>query len=103
MSKFEENDLPRLHIIQQLQRAKLSLFGGSEIKFRDGSTRFTSAHEAHTVIDHYLDMRPRGKEEYQVIIGASSGAFCNALQELLNNKNRQEPEININGKLGQYG
>lgn len=102
MSKFEDNDLPRLHIMQQLTRAKLSIYGGTDVGFRDGSFGFVNGRDAEQFLDVYSTMKPSEKEEFQRLISESHDAFVKELQEL-NKYNNKQTEILTNGTVGKYG
>lgn len=63
---------PRQHIIQQLQRAKISMNGGAMVRFMNESTKyFVSGTDASILIDKYSQMKPLEKEEFQYRIGYS--------------------------------
>jgi hypothetical protein len=67
---------PRQHIMQQLARARLSMKGGSDVTFKDGSTHNVPSHHAQKIIAKYFSMqKPADKEEFQKKIGASHAAF----------------------------
>lgn len=70
---------PRQHIMQQLQRAKLSMQGGAKVTFKDGSTHDIHGAHASKVLDKYAGMKPAEKEAYQKKIGASHAAFKSEL------------------------
>jgi len=70
---------PRQHIMQQLQRAKLSMHGGTKVTFKDGSTHEVHGSHASKVLDKYAGMKPAEKEAYQKKIGASHAAFKSEL------------------------
>lgn len=101
MSKFEENDLPRLHIMQQLQRAKLSLFGGMDVGFRDGSTKFVDGYVAELFLGKYSEMKPYEKEQFQKKISESHEAFEEELQRLYKYNNKTT-EILTNVTMGKH-
>lgn len=61
----------RQHIMQQLQRAKLSMHGGEHITFKDGSRHFVAGDHAHKLLAKYSDMKPYEKEAFQKKIGGS--------------------------------
>ena len=66
---------PRQHIIQQLQRAKLSMRGGEEVTFKNGKKGHVSGPAAAKILSRYAGMRPAEKEDFQKKIGASHEAF----------------------------
>lgn len=66
---------PRQHIMQQLQRAKLSMRGGEHVTFKDGTKQHVAGHHAEKILAKYSAMRPAGKEEFQKKISASHTAF----------------------------
>ena len=66
---------PRQHIMQQLQRAKLSMRGGEHVTFKDGTKHHVSGQHAEKMLAKYSAMKPAGKEEFQKKIGASHAAF----------------------------
>ena len=66
-----EADEPRQHIIQQLQRAKLSMRGGENVRFKDGSTHHVPGTHASRILSKYAGMKPHEKETLQKEVGAS--------------------------------
>lgn len=66
-----EEPEPRQHIIQQLQRAKLSMHGSAPIKFKDGTTHEVHGKHAAHLLGKYSDMKPYEKEAFQKKIGQS--------------------------------
>jgi hypothetical protein len=66
---------PRQHIMQQLQRAKLSMRGGEHVTFKDGTKHHVSGNHAEKILAKYSAMKPAGKEEFQKKISASHAAF----------------------------
>lgn len=62
---------PRQHIMQQLQRAKLSMHGSSPVKFKDGTTHDVHGKHAAHLLSKYSDMKPYEKEAFQKKIGQS--------------------------------
>jgi hypothetical protein len=66
---------PRQHIMQQLQRAKLSMQGSGKVTFKDGSTHDIHGAHASKALDKYAGMKPAEKEAFQKKIGASHAAF----------------------------
>ena len=67
----EEKSEPRQHIMQQLQRAKLSMHGGGDVKFENGETHNIKGSHAAKLIDKYDGMKPSEKEAFQKKIGKS--------------------------------
>ena len=70
-SPEDEANEPRQHIIQQLQRAKLSMHGGAKVRFQNGETHEIHGRHASTLLDKYAGMKPHEKEAFQKKIGAS--------------------------------
>lgn len=70
-----EGDEPRQHIIQQLQRAKLSMQGGAKIKFKNGEEHEVRGSHASKLLDKYAGMKPAEKESFQKEIGSSHEAL----------------------------
>jgi len=66
---------PRQHIMQQLQRAKLSMRGGEHVTFKDGTKHHVAGQHAEKILAKYSAMKPAGKEEFQKKISASHAAF----------------------------
>jgi hypothetical protein len=66
---------PRQHIMQQLQRAKLSMRGGEHVTFKDGTKHHVSGNHAEKILAKYSAMKPAGKEDFQKKIHASHAAF----------------------------
>jgi hypothetical protein len=66
---------PRQHIMQQLQRAKLSMRGGEHVTFKDGTKHHVSGQHAEKILAKYSAMKPAGKEDFQKKIHASHAAF----------------------------
>ena len=65
--KIEANQ----HIIQQLQRAKLSMRGGETINFTHGDSQHVAGHHAAKLLTRYAGMKPDEKEAFQKKIGHS--------------------------------
>jgi hypothetical protein len=65
--KIEANQ----HIIQQLQRAKLSMRGGETINFTHGDSQHVAGHHAAKLLTKYAGMKPDEKEAFQKKIGHS--------------------------------
>lgn len=59
------------HVIQQLQRAKLSMRGGETINFTHGDPTHVSGTHASKLLDKYAGMKPDEKEAFQKKIGHS--------------------------------
>lgn len=72
-------DEPRHHIIPQLQRAKVSMSGGTKVKFKDGSEHHIAGHHASKLLDKYMDLKPTQKIDFQKKIGASHDALKSEL------------------------
>lgn len=70
-SPEDEANEPRQHIIQQLQRAKLSMQGGAKVRFANGETHDVHGRHASALLDKYAGMKPHEKEAFQKKIGAS--------------------------------
>ena len=66
---------PRQHIIQQLQRAKLSMRGGEDVTFKNGKKGHVSGTHASKILSRYAGMKPSEKEDFQKKISASHEAF----------------------------
>jgi hypothetical protein len=65
--KIEANQ----HIIQQLQRAKLSMRGGEIVNFTHGDSQHVAGHHAAKLLTRYAGMKPDEKEAFQKKIGHS--------------------------------
>lgn len=65
--KIEANQ----HIMQQLQRAKLSMRGGETINFTHGDSQHVAGHHAAKLLTKYAGMKPDEKEAFQKKIGHS--------------------------------
>ncbi len=59
------------HIINQLQKAKTSMTGGSTIHFTHGDSKHVSGAHAAKLLDKYAGMKPNEKEDFQKKIGHS--------------------------------
>ena len=59
------------HIINQLQKAKTSMTGGSTIHFTHGDSKHVSGTHAAKLLDKYAGMKPNEKEDFQKKIGHS--------------------------------
>ena len=59
------------HVINQLQKAKTSMQGGSTIHFTHGESKHVSGSHAAKLITKYQGMRPSEKEDFQKKIGHS--------------------------------
>lgn len=66
---------PRQHIMQQLQRAKLSMRGGEHVTFRDGTKHHVAGQHAAKILSKYSGMKPAEKEAFQKKIHSSHSAF----------------------------
>ena len=66
---------PRQHIMQQLQRAKLSMRGGEHVTFKDGTKHHVAGQHAEKILAKYSRMKPAEKEAFQKKIHASHSAF----------------------------
>lgn len=71
----DEASEPRQHIIQQLQRAKLSMSGGAKVKFDDGGIHHIQGNHAAKIIDKYMGMKPLEKQSFQKELGKSHENF----------------------------
>lgn len=67
----EEMNEPRQHIIQQLQRAKLSMRGGEKVTFKNGESHEVHGSHAANLLSKYAGMKPHEKEAFQKKISAS--------------------------------
>jgi hypothetical protein len=59
------------HIMNQLQKAKISMQGGSTIQFTHGSAKHVSGTHAAKLLTKYAGMKPDEKEAFQKKIGHS--------------------------------
>ena len=59
------------HIMNQLQKAKTSMTGGSTINFTHGDSKHVSGTHAARLLDKYAGMKPNEKEDFQKKIGHS--------------------------------
>lgn len=59
------------HIINQLQKAKTSMQGGTKIHFTHGDSKEVSGAHAAKLLDKYAGMKPNEKEDFQKKIGHS--------------------------------
>jgi hypothetical protein len=59
------------HIMNQLQKAKLSMQGGSTIQFTHGQAKHVSGTHAAKLLSKYAGMKPDEKEAFQKKIGHS--------------------------------
>lgn len=66
-----EQDEPRQHPIQQLERIKRDMRGGGEFKHKDGTTHKLSGGQAAKLLDKYHGMKPAEKEAMQKEIHAN--------------------------------
>ena len=67
VQKIEANQ----HIMQQLQRAKLSMRGGETVNFTHGDSHHVSGEHAAKLLTKYAGMKPNEKEAFQKKIGHS--------------------------------
>lgn len=65
--KIEANQ----HVMQQLQRAKLSMRGGETVNFTHGDSHHVSGEHAAKLLTKYAGMKPNEKEAFQKKIGHS--------------------------------
>lgn len=66
-----EQDEPRQHPIQQLERIKRDMRGGGDFKHKDGSTHHVTGAQASKLLDKYHGMKPAEKEAMQKEIHAN--------------------------------
>jgi hypothetical protein len=66
-----EQDEPRQHPIQQLERIKRDMRGGGDFKHRDGSVHHLVGGDAAKLLDKYHGLKPAEKETMQKEIHAS--------------------------------
>jgi transposase-like protein len=59
------------HIMNQLQKAKTSMTGGTTINFTHGDSKHVSGTHAARLLDKYAGMKPNEKEDFQKKIGHS--------------------------------
>jgi len=59
------------HIMNQLQKAKTSMTGGTTINFTHGDSKHVSGTHAAKLLDKYAGMKPHEKETFQKKIGHS--------------------------------
>jgi hypothetical protein len=59
------------HIMNQLQKAKTSMTGGTTINFTHGDSKHVSGTHAARLLDKYAGMKPNEKETFQKKIGHS--------------------------------
>ena len=67
VQKIEANQ----HVMQQLQRAKLSMRGGETVNFTHGDSHHVSGEHAAKLLTKYAGMKPNEKEAFQKKIGHS--------------------------------
>ena len=70
-----EQDEPRQHPIQQLERIKRDMRGGDVFKHKDGTTSKLSGAHASKLLDKYHGLKPSGKEDMQKEIHASQAGL----------------------------
>lgn len=66
-----EQDEPRQHPIQQLERIKRDMRGGGDFKHKDGSTHHVTGGQAAKILDKYHGLKPAEKEAMQKEIHGS--------------------------------
>jgi hypothetical protein len=66
-----EQDEPRQHPIQQLERIKRDMRGGADFKHRDGSSHHMTGGQAANLLSKYHGLRPAEKEVMQKEIHGS--------------------------------
>ena len=66
-----EQDEPRQHPIQQLERIKRDMRGGADFKHRDGSTHHLTGVQASKILAKYHGLKPAEKETMQKEIHGS--------------------------------
>lgn len=66
-----EQDEPRQHPIQQLERIKRDMRGGADFKHRDGSTHHVTGVQASKILAKYHGLKPAEKETMQKEIHGS--------------------------------
>jgi len=59
------------HIMNQLQKAKTSMLGGSKINFTHGDSKEVSGTHAAKILTKYAGMKPDEKEAFQKFVGHS--------------------------------
>ena len=59
------------HIMNQLQKAKTSMLGGSKINFTHGDSKQVSGTHAAKILSKYAGMKPTEKETFQKFVGHS--------------------------------
>lgn len=59
------------HIMNQLQKAKTSMLGGSKINFTHGDSKHVSGQHAAKILTKYAGMKPTEKEAFQKFVGHS--------------------------------
>jgi transposase-like protein len=57
--------------MNQLQKAKTSMTGGTTINFTHGDSKHVSGTHAARLLDKYAGMKPNEKEDFQKKIGHS--------------------------------
>jgi hypothetical protein len=70
---------PGQHIMNQLQKAKLSMREGEKVTFGDGSSHVIPGHHAASILTKYAGMKPSEKEIFQKKISKSHEAFKSEL------------------------
>ena len=69
------------HIMQQLQKAKISMTGGAKVAFNDGSSHDIKGSHAASLISKYTGMKPHEKETFQKKIQQSRAHMMGALDD----------------------
>jgi hypothetical protein len=59
------------HIMNQIQKAKTSMLGGSTIHFTHGDSKHVSGTHAAKLLSKYAGMKPNEKEDFQKFVGHS--------------------------------
>jgi hypothetical protein len=59
------------HIMNQLQKAKTSMLGGSKINFTHGDSKHVSGPHAAKILSKYAGMKPAEKADFQKFVGHS--------------------------------
>lgn len=75
LQKFGVLEKPKVeagqHIMNQLQKAKTSMLGGSKINFTHGDAKEVSGRHAAKILTKYAGMKPNEKEDFQKFVGHS--------------------------------
>jgi hypothetical protein len=70
-----ETSEPGMHIMNQLQKAKISLQGGIPIHFKNGDKVHVSGNHASKILTKYGELKPTEKEEMQKELASSHENF----------------------------